>query len=595
MMSARRTLFAALLAATTTGLTAQVPAAPTDLPITGLAGITFRVSDVDKARRYYDGVLGFAEAFSLKDAAGRIASVCFKVNDDQFVEAVPGLQPGALNRQVRVVFESNDLRRLHEIYASRGLSPTAITTGPDGNPVFRVIGPDNATLDFIQYAPGSQQVKVRGKFLDGRRLSTHLWHVGIYTKDRESVTSFYQDKLGFARGRDLPGTRGEYIETPSSDRNTETKFPPLDPANPATRAQYEREVMGAVQHMAIEVTDMRVTRDLAQERGALTDLQVRAHIGNNRHWLMHLFDPDGSRTEVMETAVQDKLPPMTVMAPGRAVAPPILPNSPGEIPWPSAATSGQKPPAAPLPAPPRAGGQGRYVDATPIDFNEHTGWTSLFDGATLKGWDGPTDLWHVENGVIVVRSKSEPPTGSTYLLWTGGEPKDFEFKLEVKLEGDGANSGVQFRSVKLGEVAGNPRSKWETRGYQADIDNANANTGALIECCAGPRRGVPPRPDRAFRGQVVRMATADGQKPSLLATIGDPDVLKGYWKVGDWNQLHVIARGRTMMYFINGHLMSVLIDDHPTMFVDHGVLSIQLEGRGDNTASFRNLWFKNLP
>lgn len=580
----------------TTGLMAQAPAAPTgDLPIAGLAGITFRASDLDKARRYYDGVLGFAEAFTTKDAAGRVASVYFKVNDNQFVEIVPGLQPGAINREARVVFESSDLRKLRDIYAARGLDPSPIAKGPDGNPVFRISGPDNAVLDFLEYAPGSEQVKLRGKLLGNQRLSTHLWHAGIYTKDRASVTAFYQDKLGFARGRDIPGTRGEYIETPNSDRNTETKFPPLDPNNPATRAQYEREVMGAVQHMAIEVTDMRVARDLAQERGKFTDLQVRAHVGNNRHWLMHLFDPDGSRTEVMETAVQDQLPPMTVMAPGRAVAPPILPTSPGEIPWPSAAPSGRKPPAGPPSAQTRPGGQGRYVDPAPIDFNEHTGWTPLFDGATLKGWDGPTDLWHVENGVIVVRSKAEPPTGSTYLLWTGGEPKDFEFKLEVKLQGDGANSGVQFRSVKLGEVAGNPRSKWETRGYQADIDNANANTGALIECCAGPRRGVPPRPDRAFRGQVVRMAVADGQKPSLLATIGDPDVLKGYWKAGDWNQLHLIARGRTMIYFINGHLMSVLIDDHPTMFVDHGVLSIQLEGRGDNTASFRNLWLKNLP
>src|SRR5437879_2901680 len=83
---------------------------------------------------------------------------------------------------------------------------------------------------------------------------------------------------------------------------------------------------------------------------------------------------------------------------------------------------------------------------------------------------GPTDLWHVENGMIVVRSKAEPPTGSTYLLWEGGEPKDFEFKCELKLEGAGANSGVQFRSVKLGEVPTNPRSRWETRGYQADLD-----------------------------------------------------------------------------------------------------------------------------
>lgn len=339
-MNAQRRRLVVLFATVAAGLSAQTAPPPqADLPILGLAAITFRVSDLDRARRYYDGVLGFAEAFTLKDASGRTTSVSFKVNDDQYVEVVPGLAPGALRRQVRVVFQSSDLNRLHALYSTRGLAPSAITRGPDGNPVFRIAGPDEATLDFIEYAPGSQQTLARGKFLGSNRLSTHLWHVGIYTRDRTAVAPFYQDKLGFERGRDLPGGRGEYIETPSSDRNLETKFPPLDPNNPATRAQYEREVMGAVQHLAIEVTDMRRVRDLAQERGRLTDLQVRAHVGNNRHWLMHLFDPDGSRTEVMETAVQDTLPAMTVMAPGRTVAPPILPRTPGEIPWPSAATN----------------------------------------------------------------------------------------------------------------------------------------------------------------------------------------------------------------------------------------------------------------
>jgi hypothetical protein len=247
-----------------------------------------------------------------------------------------------------------------------------------------------------------------------------------------------------------------------------------------------------------------------------------------------------------------------------------------------------------------ATGGSRYVDALPRDVNDHTGWQRMFDGTSLDGWDGPTDLWRVEDGVIVVQSKAEPPTGPTYLLWKGGEPKDFDFTFEVKLEGAGANSGTQFRATLLGEVAGNPRSKWETRGYQADFDNAGSNTGALIECCAGPRRGVPPRPDRAFpdrafRGQVVRTAMATGHRPSLLSTFDDPDALKNVWKVADWNQIHLVARGRVMTFFINGRLMSVLIDDHPTLFVDHGVLAIQLEGRGDNKASFRNLWIKQIP
>jgi catechol 2,3-dioxygenase-like lactoylglutathione lyase family enzyme len=309
-------------------------AAATDLPILGLAGIAFRVSDLDKARAYYNGVLGLPVAFTVKDRNG-VTSIFYKVNDDQFVETVGDLKPGEINRQARVMIQSSDLKRLHALYAERGLNPTAIATGSDGNPVFRVIGPDEAKIDFVEYVSGSQQSRLRGKLLDPRRVTTHLWHVGIYTKDRAIGTAFYEQKLGFARGRDLPGGRGEYLETPSSDRNTETKYPPLDPNDPATRARYDREVMGAVQHMGIEVADMRATRDLVQERGKYTDLQVRAHVGNNRHWLMHIFDPDGSRTEILETALQpDSVPSMSVMAPGKAVAPPILPKTPGVIPWP---------------------------------------------------------------------------------------------------------------------------------------------------------------------------------------------------------------------------------------------------------------------
>ena len=219
----------------------------------------------------------------------------------------------------------------------------------------------------------------------------------------------------------------------------------------------------------------------------------------------------------------------------------------------------------------------------------------MFDGKTLNGWDGPMDLWHVEDGAIVVRAKADPPTGSVYLLYTPSEPQDFEFKMEVKLEGPTANSGVQFRATRLGEEPDRPRSKWETRGYQADFDNGNANVGALIECCSGAsRNGVRPRPDRAKAGQVVRAAVANGEKPKLLGTFSDAAILTKSYKPGEWNQMHLVARGRTMMFFINGVLMSVFIDDHPTKFLPKGVLSIQLEGRGDNAAYFRNLWLKNL-
>ena len=79
----------------------------------------------------------------------------------------------------------------------------------------------------------------------------------------------------------------------------------------------------------------------------------------------------------------------------------------------------------------------------PIDFQEHEGWTSLFDGKTLNGWSGDSN-WKVEDGAITIESTCEKPTGTVYLVWQGGEAADFELKIEMKGTGS-INGGVQYR------------------------------------------------------------------------------------------------------------------------------------------------------
>jgi hypothetical protein len=120
----------------------------------------------------------------------------------------------------------------------------------------------------------------------------------------------------------------------------------------------------------------------------------------------------------------------------------------------------------PAVAPQRGGAALRQpAQIAPYDFNEHQGWQQMFDGSTLKGWDGPMDVWHVEDGAITAKD----PEGSVYLFWGGGMLKNFEFKTEMKLEGEGANTGIQFRAIRLGPVPGKKNSEWESRGYQADF------------------------------------------------------------------------------------------------------------------------------
>jgi hypothetical protein len=247
----------------------------------------------------------------------------------------------------------------------------------------------------------------------------------------------------------------------------------------------------------------------------------------------------------------------------------------------------------PAPASGTAARPPRYVDPAPYDFARHEGWQQMFDGRTLAGWEGQADAWRVEDGAIVSASDGSS-NAPVYLFWKGGDLADFEFKTEIRLEGEKANSGVQFRAALLGKTD-KPNSEWESFGYQADFDFANTQTGALIECCAGPRRGPRPRQYRAGMGMALHVAPAGVDGSALIGSTGDPAALLASVRTGDWNQLHVIARGRTMMYLLNGRLMSVVIDDDPQRFIARGRLAIQLEGSGARRVAYRNMWVKALP
>jgi hypothetical protein len=229
-----------------------------------------------------------------------------------------------------------------------------------------------------------------------------------------------------------------------------------------------------------------------------------------------------------------------------------------------------------------------FIQPDPIDFNDHQGWTQIFDGKTLKGWDGPSEVWHVEDGSIVGESSPEHPSGTTNIIWQGGQPANFMLKVEMKLEGAGANGGIQYRS-SLAPPRPNQQvkyPKWNMKGYQADFDYGNKYTGQLYEQSS-------PRGIVAWRGQMV--GTSEGKTPRLLGTLGSSDELKSYIKVGDWNQFEVIADGNTLIHILNGHVMAVLVDNDPTFSQSKGLIAFEIEGPGAVKIYHRNVWLKELP
>jgi 3-keto-disaccharide hydrolase len=220
----------------------------------------------------------------------------------------------------------------------------------------------------------------------------------------------------------------------------------------------------------------------------------------------------------------------------------------------------------------------RAMMPDPLAVDDHAGFASIFDGNSLKGWDGDPTFWRAESGAIVGETTADKKLKlNTFLIWRGGKPKDFELKVEYRI--NNTNSGVQYRSVELPDVG-----KWVLKGYQADIDAENMFTGQVYE-----ERG---RGFLALRGQFTHIA--DGKKPRVEGSLGDGEQLKGLIKNGDWNQLHVIARGNVLVQVLNGHVMSQLIDDDTGKRMMEGLLGFQLHMGPPMKVEFRNIWLKNL-
>jgi hypothetical protein len=261
---------------------------------------------------------------------------------------------------------------------------------------------------------------------------------------------------------------------------------------------------------------------------------------------------------------------------------------------PSPSTQPQPSPAPGTAAPAGRGRGMAFTEPSPMDFNDHEGYVSLFDGASLKGWDGNPKFWRVEDGAIVGESTPSNPSGNSYIAYRDVQAKDFTLKFEIKVEGSGG-SGIQYRSKTgipwLANIPANVTANvgpvnlnWMMTGPQADFWPSRIYTGQFYS------ENTPMR-ILAWRGQVVEGFGAKSKR--LMGTIGDREALGTVVRQNDWNQYTVIARGGTFLHILNGQLMAVMIDDDPESSNNQaGQFGIEIEAT--TKVSVRNMWLKRL-
>jgi hypothetical protein len=207
---------------------------------------------------------------------------------------------------------------------------------------------------------------------------------------------------------------------------------------------------------------------------------------------------------------------------------------------------------------------------------DEPGFTPIFDGKSLDGWEGDPKYWRVENGVMTGEITPEILIKSnTFLIWRGGSPADFEIKVDYRIT-SGGNSGINYRSVVVPDAV-TPANKFAMRGYQFDIDGQNRYTGQNYE-----EKG---RLFLGTRGQMTHVVS--GRKPIILSSLGDPAALAAFITT-DWNAIHLTVRGNVLIHSLNGHVMCVVVDDDVPNRAASGLIGVQVHVGGPMKIEYRN-------
>jgi lactoylglutathione lyase len=301
------------------GLSLHAADAVERLRIVGLAQVSLFVHDVEKSRAFYKEFLGFDEPYSLRREDGSVSQTWIKISDRQTIELVPEQAVGT-DRLNRIALQVDDAAAMRRYLTARGVTtPDAISIGETGDPKFSVRDPDDHLVEFVQYVPDGWRLRERGKFLPESRVSTRISHVGLLVGDLDAGLAFYRGILGGAetwRGGANPNVL-TWVNVKLPEGGDYLEFI-LYAALPAPSKR------GGTHHLCLEVPDVEKTRVTLVERAARLGYtrEIEIKTGINRRRQINLFDPDGTRVEVMEPNTVDGRPvPSSTARPPSSRAP----------------------------------------------------------------------------------------------------------------------------------------------------------------------------------------------------------------------------------------------------------------------------------
>lgn len=290
-------------------LLAQAPALP---QINGISQIALFSHDYEKSRAYYGNFLGLQQLYPLRSFHSPKSIALFRINDRQYIELVPERSP-LTDRLSHISLQTNDAEAMRVYLSSKGVVvPRRVHRSKLGILSFGVTDPEGHRVEMLQYLPHALILHTNEKRTQEKAISNRMAHVGLIVTSLPSEYSFYTDILGFKeiyRGS-MSGTVLSWVnlKVPNGDDYIELMLYKQAP-DPAHR--------GGPHHLCLQVEDVPSSVTELESRPYFLEYghPISIRLGVNRKRQINLFDPDGTRLELMEPRTIDGKPVASSNAP----------------------------------------------------------------------------------------------------------------------------------------------------------------------------------------------------------------------------------------------------------------------------------------
>lgn len=255
-------------------------------PITGITYVRLWSADTHAAAGFYSKILGLIPR---EAGCAGMARPCYILSDHQQISLAEGAPGSQANLLAEVAFTTPNGVGMRRYLQANNIPVDAITRDFNGTVHFSLRDPGGLRILFVQAAVHRPQFTA-----PANQISTRLIHAGFVVPDRAAEDKFYKDILGFHvywHGG-MKDDETNWVDMQVPDGTDWLEYMLNVPANA------DKHTLGVVNHVALGVPDIHAAEQQLRTNGWNGTEQPK--VGRDGKWQLNLYDPDGTRVELME-------------------------------------------------------------------------------------------------------------------------------------------------------------------------------------------------------------------------------------------------------------------------------------------------------